>query len=51
MYLFSGTLDLRMDDTTDSLKSPTASEVLQFIDEIHLLRILKRYGGLKVKAR
>lgn len=40
-----------MDDTTDAQKSPTASEVLQYIDEQPLQRILKRYGALKVKAK
>lgn len=46
-----GTLDMRMDEPTDVPKIPTASEVLQHIDERSLIKLLKVYGGLKTKAR
>jgi len=46
-----GTLDLRMDEPTEVPKIPSASDVLQHIDERGLIRILKAYGNLKTKAR
>ena len=49
--LILGTLDMRMDEPTDVPKIPTASDVLQHIDERDLIRMLKAYGGLKTKAK
>ena len=46
-----GSLDLRMDEPTEIPKIPSASEVLQHVDERGLIRILKGYGHLKTKAR
>ena len=46
-----GTLDLRMDGTYSSPDRPTASDVLQHIDEKSLYRILKTYGELGNWAR
>ena len=40
-----------MDEPTDVPKVPTASDVLQHIDERGLVRMLKAYGNLKTKAR
>ncbi len=40
-----------MDEPTDVPKVPTASDVLQHIDERGLIRMLKAYGSLKTKAR
>jgi 16S rRNA C1402 N4-methylase RsmH len=40
-----------MDEPTAVPKVPTASDVLQHVDERDLIRILKAYGGLKTKAR
>lgn len=42
---------MRMDEPTDVPKVPTASDVLQHIDERGLIRMLKAYGSLKTKAR
>ncbi len=42
---------MRMDEPTDVPKVPSASDVLQHIDERDLIRMLKVYGGLKTKAR
>ena len=41
-----GKLDLRMDGKNSNTEQPTASEVLQYIDERSLHRILKVYGEL-----
>ena len=40
-----------MDEPTEVPKIPSASDVLQHIDERGLIRILKAYGHLKTKAR
>lgn len=48
---FTGNLDLRMDEPTEVPKVPSASEILQHLDERGLIRILKGYGNLKSKAR
>ena len=45
--LTNGRLDLRF----DSDASPTASEVLQMIDERPLWKMLQKYGGMKQRAR
>ena len=42
----NGTLDLRLDGTDSNPNRPTASDVLQHIDEKSLYKMLKNYGEL-----
>ena len=46
-----GTLDLRMDEADSNCNSPTASEVLQHIDEKSLYKMIKTYSELGTWAK
>ena len=47
----NGILDLRMDEAESNCNSPTASEVLQHIDERSLYKMLKTYSELGTWAK